>query len=231
MTRMFTYPSPSGPRVMKTWNIFVGCRFNCLYCNTRKMALTRLKNVPRYRQGFEPHFVEEEVKRQFPQGCWLFLGYMGDISFATELELERLLSCVRNRPHNTFLFCSKSPKCYLGLDIDGTPNLVFGTTIETNRDVSAWSQAPPPIERASALARVASQRKFVSIEPIMDFDLPALVHLVDMVEPEIVEVGADNYHNHLPEPEWSKVDALLKALRQFVPTVVEKEGLGRLKHE
>lgn len=221
MTRMFTYPSPSGPRVMKTWNIFVGCRFNCLYCNAGKMALTRLKRVPRYRQGFEPHFVEEEADRQFPQGCWLFLGYMGDISFATELELERLLACVRNRPHNTFLFCSKSPKCYLGLDLDGTPNLYFGTTIETNRDTTAWSQAPPPVERATALAKVASRRKFVSIEPIMDFDLPALVELVEMVEPEIVEVGYDNYRNHLPECSLSKTEQLIEELSTF-STVVRK---------
>jgi len=229
MTRMFTYPTASGLKKMETWNIFVGCRWNCLYCSARKMALTKLKNVPRYREGFNPHFVEEEVGRQFPKDCWVFIAYMADVCFATDLEFERLLSCVRNRPDNTFLFCSKRPACYLGLDIAGAPNLVLGTTIETNRDTSAWSQAPPPIERASALAKASGQRKFISIEPVMDFDLPAMVHLVDMVAPEIVEVGADNYHNSLPEPSLGKVAALLKALQQLVPRVIEKEGLERLK--
>jgi DNA repair photolyase len=225
---MFTYPTASGARSMKTWNIWVGCRFNCQYCNARKMALARLQHVPRYRKGFEPHFVEEELDRHFAKGQWVFVGYMGDISFASDTQRERLMSCVRDRPHNTFLFCSKSPACYLNLNLEGTPNLVLGTTIETNRDTSAWSQAPPTFERAEALARLSNQRKFISIEPIMDFDLADLVHLVDMVNPELIEIGADNYCNSLPEPPRWKLKALLNCLRQIVPHVIEKEGLERL---
>jgi hypothetical protein len=49
------------------------------------------------------------------------------------------------------------------------------------------------------------------------------------MQPDIIEVGADNYHNHLPEPPWSKVKALLGKLRGISPRVVEKEGLERLR--
>ncbi|GAH18366.1 unnamed protein product, partial [marine sediment metagenome] len=47
--------------------------------------------------------------------------------------------------------------------------------------------------------------------------------------PEIVEIGADNYHNNLPEPEWSKVDSLMSNLKSYGIKVVEKDGLERLK--
>ncbi|MCL0048393.1 hypothetical protein M1N20_02975 [Dehalococcoidia bacterium] len=71
--------------------------------------------------------------------------------------------------------------------------------------------------------------KFISIEPIMDFDLEVLTQWLDRIKPGIVEVGADNYCNHLPEPPWWKVEALLKNLRGICPRVVEKEGLERLE--
>lgn len=63
----------------------------------------------------------------------------------------------------------------------------------------------------------------------MDFDLGGFVHWLEMLRPEIVEIGADNYKHHLNEPPWWKVEALLEELRRFVPRVVEKDGLERLK--
>ncbi|GAG76771.1 unnamed protein product [marine sediment metagenome] len=50
-----------------------------------------------------------------------------------------------------------------------------------------------------------------------------------IINPEIIEVGADNYSNHLPEPPWWKVEALLNNLTNICPRVMEKEGLERLK--
>ena len=48
------------------------------------------------------------------------------------------------------------------------------------------------------------------------------------IHPQIIEVGADNYHNGLPEPPWEKVEKLLGSLKANFPTVVEKVGLDRL---
>jgi len=48
------------------------------------------------------------------------------------------------------------------------------------------------------------------------------------INPEIVEVGADNYNNNLPEPSPYKVNILLTELRKFGRTVIEKQGLDRL---
>jgi hypothetical protein len=42
-------------------------------------------------------------------------------------------------------------------------------------------------------------------------------------------VGADNHNHRLSEPSATKLYELLAELHKFVPTVVEKEGLERLK--
>jgi len=63
----------------------------------------------------------------------------------------------------------------------------------------------------------------------MDFYLDALLPLVVELRPAIIEIGADNYHNHLPEPSPEKLNALLSNLRNICPNVIEKDGLERLK--
>jgi len=63
----------------------------------------------------------------------------------------------------------------------------------------------------------------------MDFDLEEMVEWMREIRPDIIEIGADNYHKKLPEPAWSKVEELLTRLREICPEVKEKEGLERLK--
>lgn len=225
MTRMFK-------SIDKTWNVFVGCRHECSYCNARKAAETRFRHISRYRNGFVPHLVAKEFERRFRPGQFIFVAYMGDIAFATMEQFLRILARIRQFPETHFLIQTKNPKQLFDWREDWgitlPPNVYIGTTIETNRDY--WlTKAPPPIERFRYLAGYPHNFKFLSIEPIMDFDLEELSQWVKLIQLNIVEVGADNYHNHLPEPPWAKVEALLEALREISCTVVEKPGLERLK--
>jgi len=214
----------------ETWNVFVGCKFDCTYCNARKAALTRLKHCPRYKDGFKPHLVESELKRTFKPGQFIFIAYMGDIAFCKVTDFALIIERVRAFPLTNFLLQTKDPSCWARWGFSIPPNVNLGTTIETNRDY-CLSQAPPPIERWCDLLRVKHPHKFISIEPIMDFDLEALLLWMRSIEPEIIEVGADNYHNHLPEPSGEKLCALLDNLRDICPNVIEKDGLDRLKRE
>lgn len=66
--------------------------------------------------------------------------------------------------------------------------------------------------------------RYVTIEPIMDFDLPKLVELIKMCEPIQVNIGADSGNNNLPEP--SAID-LIEELKQFT-TISKKNNLKRL---
>lgn len=221
MSRMFK-------SIDRTWNVFVGCRFECTYCNARKAAETRFRHIPRYKDGFIPHLVESELTRTFKPGEFIFVAYMGDIFWASFYEVEQILARIKDFPETRFLIQTKSPSTFFTFPYPIPSNVVLGTTIETNRDYER-TKAPHPFDRFEALREYPHLHKFLSIEPIMDFDLEELVNWVILLQPEIIEVGADNYHNHLPEPPWSKVEQLLVNLRQFCPNVIEKEGLERLR--
>jgi len=217
-----------GGKPMKTWNVHVGCDFLCTYCNARELALTRLKTSPRYRDGFHPHLVKKELSKKFAPGDFVFVGYMGDISFAKRPVIVDLTWRISEQPEVDFLFCTKNPLYYWYWHIVWPENLYLGATIETNRDYRL-TRAPAPIYRYEAMRALDHPKKFLSIEPVCDFDLDEMLSWITEIDPQIIEVGADNYHNSLPEPPWDKVAQLLNSLKSNFPTVVEKVGLENLR--
>lgn len=223
-SRMFHIDGKS----MVTWNCWVGCDFQCSYCSARKLAFTRLKNSPRYIDGFSPHQVTDKLNRKFKPDTWVFIGYMGDISFAPRAFIVDLCARISSQPEVKFLFCTKNPTKYITWHITWPDNLYLGATIETNRDYKL-SRAPIPLFRYRSMQSLVHPKKFISIEPIMDFDLGEFLTWIERIKPEIVEVGADNYRNKLPEPKAYKVQSLLNGLRNICPNVIEKVGLSRLK--
>jgi len=76
-------------------------------------------------------------------------------------------------------------------------------------------------------------KKFISIEPILDFDLDIFVDWIKDIKPFMVYVGYDNYNNKLPEPPLRKTEELIKTLSNFTAIVKKTirpawfEGLGR----
>ena len=207
MSRMFK-------SIDKTWNVFVGCRFNCTYCCARKQAEGRLRHSPRYKDGFSPCLIESELKRGFKPGEFIFVTFMGDIAWALQPWVEKILARIREFPQTNFLLCSKDPGCFHRWQLDIPLNVYLGTTIESNRDFGL-TEAPSPKERVSQLAGYPHIAKFVSIEPIMDFDLDKLVKWIELIGPRIVEVGYDNYGNQLVEPRLTKTLELIERLERF----------------
>ena len=237
MTRMFTI----GGRRMKTWNVFKGCKFDCTYCNARRLALTRLRHLPQYADGFYPRLVEQALGQSFQDDDFVFIGYMGDIAWAFKGELEAIMNRVRMFPLVTFLMLTKAPNVYLewqeAWGFEPPLNMYLGATIESNID-HKLTKAPPPELRYLSMVQLQHPHKFISIEPMMDFHLATMVSWLKEIGPEIIEVGPDNYNNNLPEPRsevtgfrspW-KVRKLLEMAREFCPTLVEKPGLSRLLH-
>ena len=224
MSRMFSVDG----RTMKTWSVFSGCMYSCSYCNARQLALTRLKNVERYRDGFIPRFNPKELYRTFKPGDWVFVAYMGDISFAIRPEVINILERIREYPETAFLFCTKNPMIYWYWSLHWPENLYLGATIETTEDYEL-TKAPPPRDRFVAMKALDHPHKFISIEPVCDFDLELMIEWMEEISPDIIEVGADNYKTNLPEPSAAKLRELLKYLSKVCPQVVEKEGLERLK--
>ena len=211
MTRMFKF-------VKKTWNPFVGCRFNCSYCWARRMA--RRLRCERCRR-FEPHFHPERLDK-IPKNGIVFVSDMGDISFCLEPDLMRLvrrIELTQKKYQTVFFFESKNPAVFyekilmIGDELKPSQTII-STTIETNRAnlVKELSSAPPPTKRYLSFKLINWPQKHVSIEPVMDFDLDVMFKWITNIEPEIVSIGYDNYNNRLPEPPLQKVLKLIEDL-------------------
>lgn len=202
-TRMFTF-------ISKTWNPFVGCKNYCKYCWARKLAK---RSKCEECKNFTPHMHRNRLEQKFRAGEVVFIGDMGDIAFF-QSEANEILEKIEEYPQTTFLFLTKDPQTYLKW-INPPPNIVFGATIETNRNISFLSKAPHPAIRFEALIRLAKHHpnipQFISIEPIMDFD-EEFIKLIKLVNPYIVAIGYDNYKNKLPEPNLSKTTKLIEIL-------------------
>ena len=213
--------------VTRTWNPFTGCGFDCVYCWARDLALGKLAHTPRYSEAkFKPTFHVAELDKTFKCGVFVFITDMGDISFATWHQLHSILKVIEKYPETNFLLQTKDPGMFLN-GLIWPENIYHGATIETNRKIDC-SKAPHPISRYHSFAVNNNPHKFLSIEPIMDFDLEVFASWVLDINPEIVEIGADNYRHELPEPSWYKVQSLMDILEKGYIKVVEKDGLRRL---
>lgn len=204
--------------VTRTWNPFIGCRHGCRYCYARFLALGRLKNSPRYRTGFDPHPVEEELRRRCFRGGYIFVSDMGDLwSWGSGDDIKRVLEVVENSPAALFLFLTKNPARYHEF-LDYMPgNVVLGATIESNIDHPGISSAPSITDRMKAMQDpgLKNFNRLVSIEPILEFSLVDFIRDISRIGPQVVYIGYDNHNNRLPEPALSHTNNLISSLSVF----------------
>jgi len=227
-SRMFT-------RVTKTWNPVRGCRHACYMpkgCFAYQLATGRLKNSPRYKHGFEPRLWPDEFDKTFGRNHMIFVCDMADLFgdwVPAEWIEETLYIAGAVGYKNEFLFLTKNPKRYSGFIGLVPENATLGVTIETNRNIRSMglTKAPEPIERYDWMKVLPWPKKFVAVEPIMDFDLEILVKMIKDIEPKAVAVGYDNWNCGLPEPELSKTMKLIEELEKF--TEVWRKSLRERK--
>jgi len=223
-----TTPSRMFWVVDDTWNIVTGCTHDCGFCWAKKLCYERLcKMIPHYAEhGFRPALQESQLKRKWKPNIVVFVTDMGDL-FCDAVPDEWIELVIRQTyrfPSTNFLFCTKNPARYDDfLDMFGD-NCILGTTTETNRDelVRPLTNAPLPSERYDALLRINFPRKFLSIEPIMKFDLPILLDWIRNIRPEACEIGYDNYGFRLPEPSESETRTLIRLKRMHEIRTFEK---------
>lgn len=234
---------------------FRGCRYNCYYCAFQKML--KLSKCQKCRD-FEPHSHLEVLQRTPPktkQGEFLTIGLSGDVSFMYWREMLGVFEFCNKWPDRTFLIQTKNPGIFLLHDGNIPKNLIVGTTIESNRLVSAGnscyferydhgfepiSQAPSAKQRYEGMLSFDG-RKAIIIEPVMGFDIDVLASWVYTINPEIVWVGYDSHpkKNMLTEPSLYKVDSFVGRLRdkginvrlKFIrePVLEKKKKSGELK--
>lgn len=209
--------------VTRTWNPVTGCLHNCIYCWARRQALRLQKNnkTRKYKNGFKPTLHEYELNKHFPRNAIIFTVSMGDLfgDWVSSSWIEKVLDTIRRNPQTTFLLLTKNPGRYHEfIDMIPRENTILGVTIETTNDDiyinNKISDAPLPSERYIMFSKIHGFKKFVSIEPIIDFDLDVFTEWIRNISPEFVYIGYDNYYNKLPEPRIEKTLELVKRLEK-----------------
>lgn len=211
------------------WNTIKGeCPHGCSYCYMK-------------RWGKQPplHFDEKELKTDLGKNNFIFVGSSCDM-FAENIPFEwsfkTVLKCIEAE-HNQYFFQTKNTdylfrfcKFFYRNNMIKIKNFSLCTTLETNRVYKEIMNNSPSItDRVLNFAKISAERKFITIEPIMDFDLLEFVELIKRCNPIQVNIGADSSpnRNKLPEPPKEKILELIAELEKFT-TVVQKKNLRRL---
>jgi len=211
------------PFITRTWNPLGGrCPHNCKYCwSMGDKGLVKKYNMKKYIG--EIRLIEKELKVLFSENDFVFIQDMSDL-YAWTVPLKYILKIHKildKFPNTKFLSLTKNPERYILFKDLFPKNLVLGATIESNRNYEYISNAPPQEDRLffmKYLKRITGNSLFISIEPILDFDLEIfkeyLLNDIFGIKPWAVAVGYDNYNNNLPEPNLEKTMELIKCLEK-----------------
>jgi DNA repair photolyase len=177
----------------------------------------------KYSDGFAPKLTESELDKHF-KNQFVLVSDMGDLfgNWVPEEWITKVIAATRNSPTSVFRILTKNPSRIKDFVHLCGKNVMLGATIESNRSYD-FSKAPPVTERALAMTELSFKRKFISIEPILDFDTDAFANTIERISPEIVAIGYDNWKNRLPEPPLAKTLQLIDRLEMF--TTVRRRTL------
>ena len=126
---------------------------------------------------------------------------------------------------NTYLFQSKNVYNMLKY-LPSSMNAIVCTTVETNRWYpSVMRFSPTPQARIVSITNTVFPI-YITIEPILDFNLDVFVRLLRSCHPTQVNIGADSGGNELPEPSSEKIIALIEMLQEFT-VISRKRNLKR----
>jgi DNA repair photolyase len=202
------------PWVTHTWNPIKGCRHGCRYCYLKSLET-------QYGYDLSPRFVEADLRKNLGKGKVIFVGSASDMwgKWVSSESIGRVLDRCREF-ENTYVFQSKNPARFLEFTERFPKNVLLGTTIETDSYTKKITEAPGIEKRVVAMKKIQG-RKFVSIEPILQFDLDRLMRMILEIRPSFVSIGADSKSHGLPEPEGKEVRELIKRLKEFTEVKVK----------
>jgi len=205
--------------ITHTWNTIKGeCEHNCSYCYMKRWGKQNLVR-----------FDEKELKTDLSFDNFIFVVSSNDM-FSDNLNkdwiIDTLIHC--NNFDNSYLFQSKNVARMVDFRKWLPKRTVICTTIETNRYYpEIMNNSPKPYKRSFYMGLFKDRRKYVTVEPIMDFDLVELVNLIKNCDPEQVNIGADTGNNKLPEPPKEKIFKLVSELNKFTKVHLKK-NLNRI---
>ena len=202
--------------ITHTWNTVKGtCTHDCSYCYVKRWGSLNPVRLD-----------EKEFRTKLGGGNFIFVGSSNDM-FASAVPAEWIQRTLDHcaKFDNRYLFQTKNPARLL--DFVLPENSVVCTTIESNRYYpEIMNNSPLPVHRVEGMSNI-SLSKYVTIEPILDFDLDEMVDLIRKCNPVQVNIGADSGNHRLPEPSAEKVLQLIVGLEKFT-IVKRKKNLRRI---
>ena len=203
------------------------CSHECSYCYVQK---NRFGVSPRY-QG-EARLVAEEFSVKYGKDKIIFIEHMNDM-FAEDVKdewIKKILFHCCDWQDNQYVFQTKNPLRALEFEGKFPEKHIIGTTIETNRSLGELSKAPNPHTRYTGIYTLMAKgsKTFITIEPILDFDVEVLSRWIIDANPDFINIGADSKRTNLPEPSPEKIKELIKNLQEAKINIKKKINLGRL---
>lgn len=208
-------------------DVFKGCKHACIYCKPsfQRQAMRQRKNCQKC-YTFEPHSHLERLRRKAPKtppGKFVFFPKGGDVAFCPAADFLEMLKYAEDNPQTTFLIQTKDPRYFYNFHYP--KNVILNITFETNRssfdtpsiyeNYLQISLAPSPFFRLCLFLQEKEERKALTIEPILQFDLEEITEAILAVKPEFVYIGYDTKKCHLPEPRLEETKALIAALKRL----------------
>ncbi len=217
--------------ITHTWNPLGGeCEHKCSYCYVESMK-ERFSIIEDKYSG-KPRVIEKELKTNLGKGKFIFVCSLNDL-FQNNNSLKHVidvLSVCGKYKDNQYFFQTKNPKAFnsiFGTHHDMFSDYHFCITLETNRYYKEMENCVHPVDRYLNFKNHSYKNKYITIEPIMDFDLKPFVEMIKSCEPLQVNVGADSGNNNLIEPPKDKILELINELEKFT-IVNQKSNLDRL---
>jgi hypothetical protein len=131
--------------------------------------------------------------------------------------MEKILGVIKGYPNKTFFFQSKNPSVFYAYDFP--ENVILGITLESNRWIKRCSDALSPSERMNVFCNLKYPKKFITIEPILDFDLSIFLEWLKNLNPERIYVGYDT------KKTWWMEGKEKVYLREYEPSLEKTKKL------
>ena len=206
------------------------CPHKCSYCYVQRNRF----GVSEKYQG-DIRLLEKELAVDYGKDKRIFIDHMNDM-FANGVKTKwiyQILEHCCKYPDNQYVFQTKNPANALLFMQHFPKNFLIGTTIETDSiDVlMGKSQAPDPIDRYSAMLEWSyyfPKKTFVTIEPIMAFNVATLSGWIRGINPLFVNIGADSKHSELDEPDAEDIKELVRIIQESEIEIRKKINLERI---
>jgi len=209
-----------GRNLTHTWNPIKGrCSFDCFYCYMKKWGELKA-----------PRLDESEFKTDLGSDNFIFVGSSIDMWHENIPEewIKSTMNYINKFPDNKYLFQSKAPNMfvwwYYNYPESLKNNIIFATTIESNRHYPNISKAPHPVTRMGGIRKLHSQgfKTMVTVEPVLDFDLDDFIGMLKYTLADQINIGAVTGGHKLPEPSKNKLQALIEALKPHLKSNIKR---------